>query len=129
MTSLRARLTGTVLTVGGLATTAALLLPGTAAAADPTEMLAPLLNSDCTFDQIDAALHAENPNVASALDSNPQQKQMLQQQFDQPVEQRRAAVQQYLNEHPEATQQAENDPRAEAARQTIQNVANSCHNY
>ncbi|RDI43446.1 hemophore-related protein [Nocardia mexicana] len=128
MTSLRARLTGAVLTVGGLATGAALLIPGTASA-DPTQMLAPLLNSDCTFAQVDAALHDKNPQLAQQLDANPQQKAVLQQTFDKPVEQRRAEVQQYMNEHPEAAQQAENDPRAAGASQTIQAVADSCHNY
>ena len=128
MTSMRVRFTGAVLTIGGLATTAALLIPGTASA-EPTELIAPLLTSDCTFDQVDAALHDADPAVAGRLDANPGQKQMLQQQFDQPVEQRRAAVQQYMNEHPDEAQAAENDPQAGAARQTIQTVADTCHNY
>ncbi|MBB5913058.1 hemophore-related protein [Nocardia transvalensis] len=128
MTSLRTRLTGTVLTVGGIATAAALLVPGTASA-DPTDMVAPLLNSDCTFTQVDAALHDKNPQLASMLDANPQQKAMLQQKFDQPVEQRRAELQQYAQEHPDEAQRAQNDPRADGLKQTMQEVADSCHSY
>ncbi|WP_280335127.1 hemophore-related protein [Nocardia wallacei] len=128
MFSLRPRFTGAALTVGGVATAAALLIPGTASA-DPTELVAPLLDSDCSFAQVDAALHDKNPQLAAMLDANPEQKSMLQQKFDQPVEQRRAELQQYAQQHPDQVQQAENDPRANAVRQTIQAVADSCHNY
>ncbi|MBF6171626.1 hemophore-related protein [Nocardia blacklockiae] len=128
MSSLRLRFTGAALTVGGVATTAALLFPGTASA-DPTELVAPLLNSDCTFAQVDAALHDKNPQLAAVLDANPEQKAMLQQKFDQPVEQRRAELQQYAQEHPDQAQRAENDPRAESVRATVQAVADSCHSY
>ncbi|MBF6334191.1 hemophore-related protein [Nocardia transvalensis] len=110
------------------ATALALLIPGTASA-DPTEQLAPLLDSTCTFSQVDAALHDQAPQLAAILDANPDEKAQLQQLFDQPVEQRRAQVQQYLQQHPDQVQQAENDPRAAQARQIIRSVADTCHNY
>jgi hemophore-related protein len=127
MTPLRARFAGIACT-GGLAIVAALLIPGTASA-DPTQAIAPLLDSTCTFAQVDAALHDKAPQLASAIDANPDQKAQLKQLFDQPVEQRRAQVQQYLDQHPDQVQQAENDPRSAQIQQTIQVVADSCHNY
>lgn len=120
--------TGATLTVAGLAAGAALLVPGTASA-DPTELVGPLLNSSCSFEQIDAALHDKNPQLASMLDNNPNEKAQLKAKFDQPVEQRQAEFQQYLKDHPDQAQQAEQDPRANGIRQTIQEVADSCHNY
>ncbi|NKY84084.1 hemophore-related protein [Nocardia veterana] len=116
------------LTVAGLAAGAALLVPGTASA-DPTELVAPLLNSTCSFAQVDAALHDKAPQLASILDANPDQKAELQAKFDQPVEQRRAEFQQYLAQHPDEAQRAQQDPRAAGLSRTIQEVAGSCHNY
>ncbi|WP_216895198.1 hemophore-related protein [Nocardia alni] len=128
MISPRSRLAGIALTVGGLTTAAALLTPGIAAA-DPTDMMAPLLNTTCSFDQVDRALHAKNPQMASILDQNPSMKAQLQQKFNEPPAQRRAEVQQYLAQNPNAAQQAQNDPRAGQLQQTMQAVADSCHNY
>ncbi|WP_067673333.1 hemophore-related protein [Nocardia miyunensis] len=129
MISLRnRRRTGTVLAIGGLATAAALLSPGIAAAA-PMDMVGPLLNTTCSFDQVDRALHAKNPQLASILDSNPSQKAQLKAKFDEPVQQRRAEAQQYLAQHPETQQQIQNDPRSSSLQRTIQAVADSCHNY
>ncbi|MQY19276.1 hemophore-related protein [Nocardia macrotermitis] len=122
------RRTGTVLAIGGLATVAALLSPGLAAAA-PMDMVAPLLDSTCTFDQVDRALHAKNPQLASILDQNPSQKAQLRAKFNEPIQQRHAEAQQYLAQHPEMQQQAQNDPRASGLSKTIQAVADSCHNY
>ncbi|WP_227984474.1 hemophore-related protein [Nocardia spumae] len=118
----------TTLTMAGLAAGAALLVPATASA-DPTGLAAPLLNSTCSFAQVDAALHDKAPQLASILDANPDQKAELKAKFDQPVEQRRAEFQQYLAEHPDEAQRAQQDPRAGGMSQTIQEVADSCHNY
>ncbi|WP_069162266.1 hemophore-related protein [Nocardia altamirensis] len=122
------RPTVAVLAAGGLATVAMMLSPAIAAAG-PMELAAPLLESDCSFAQVDAALHAKAPQLASMLDANPTQKAELQRKFDQPVEKRRADLQQAINENPDAVRQAENDPRTAQLRETIQAVANSCHNY
>ncbi|PXX66757.1 hemophore-related protein [Nocardia tenerifensis] len=116
------------LAAGGLATVAAFLSPALASAG-PMELAGPLLNSDCSFAQVDAALHAKAPQLASMLDSNPAQKAELQRKFDQPVEQRRAELQRAIDENPQAAQDAQNDPRYGQLRDTIQAVADSCHNY
>ena len=121
-------LAGAGLTVAGLAAGAALLVPATASA-DPTGLVAPLLNSTCSFTQVDTALHDKAPQLASILDSNPNQKAELKAKFDQPVEQRQAEFQEYLAQHPDEAQRAQQDPRASGLSQTIQEVADSCHNY
>ncbi|MBF6211697.1 hemophore-related protein [Nocardia puris] len=116
------------LAAGGLATVTVLLTPAVAAA-DPAELVGPLLTSDCTFAQVDAALHDKAPQLAAILDANPTQKAELQRRFDQPVEQRRAEFERLLAENPEAARQAENDPRAAQLRDTIAEVAAVCHQY
>ncbi|WP_054816469.1 hemophore-related protein [Nocardia arizonensis] len=128
MKRFRSRTAVAALAVGGAASAAVFLGPAIAAA-DPSSMVAPLLNSDCSFAQVDAALHAEAPQLAAALDANPNQKAQLQAAFDQPVEQRRAEFQRAIDENPEAARQAQNDPRAAQFQETINKVAAVCHNY
>ncbi|CAM4470172.1 hemophore-related protein [Nocardia ninae] len=113
---------------GGLATVAMFLSPAIASA-DPMELAGPLLTSDCSFAQVDAALHDKAPQLAAMLDANPKQKAELQRKFDQPVEQRRAELQRAIDQNPGAVQEAQNDPRYAQLRDTIRTVADSCHNY
>ncbi|BDT84915.1 hemophore-related protein [Nocardia cyriacigeorgica] len=128
MKRFRGKATLAALTVAGAATVSAFLSPAIASAG-PMELAAPLLESDCSFAQVDAALHDQAPQLAAMLDANPEIKAELQAKFDQPVEQRRAELQRYLDENPEAAQQAQNDPRAAGLSQTIQKVADTCKNY
>ncbi len=123
----RSRFAATALAAGAITALSA-LLPASASA-DPTEQLAPLLNSTCSFAQVDAALHDQAPSLAAALDNNPSAKAQVQQMFDQPIDQRRAQVQQYLAQHPDQVQQAQNDPRAQQGQQMIQKLADTCGNY
>ncbi|MBH0780530.1 hemophore-related protein [Nocardia bovistercoris] len=113
----------------GAGASAVMFLGPAIAAADPTSYAAPLLNSDCTFAQVDAALHVEAPQLAAALDANPSQKAQLQAGFDQPVEQRKAQFQRLVEENPQAAQQAQNDPRAAQFQDAINRVAATCKNY
>ncbi|MEU2031501.1 hemophore-related protein [Nocardia amamiensis] len=116
------------LAAGGFATIAVFLSPAIASAG-PMELAEPLLTSDCSFAQIDAALHAKAPQLAAMLDANPAQKAELQRKFEQPVQQRRAELQRAIDENPDAVRQAETDPRTAQLRDTIRTVADSCHNY
>ncbi|MEU7630927.1 hemophore-related protein [Nocardia sp. NPDC049220] len=114
--------------VGGFATVAMFLSPAIATA-DPMELGAPLLDSDCSFAQVDSALHDKAPQLASMLDANPTQKAELRRKFDQPVAQRRAELRRAIDENPQAARDAENDPRTAQLRDTIRTVAETCHNY
>ncbi|MEU4313282.1 hemophore-related protein [Nocardia sp. NPDC024068] len=116
----------TALTLGAAA--AAFLSPAVASAG-PLEMAEPLLTSECSFAQVDAALHDQAPELATMLDNNPDLKSQLQTKFDQPVEQRRAELQQYIEQNPQAAQQAQNDPRSQQLQATLQRVADTCQSY
>ncbi|MGW1742956.1 hemophore-related protein [Nocardia sp. NPDC001965] len=124
----RSKLGATTLALGAAAAVTAFLSPAVASAA-PTDFAEPLITSDCSFAQVDAALHDQAPEMAAMLDNNPDMKAQLQSKFDQPVEQRRAELQQYIEQNPEQAQQAENDPRSQQLRATLQGVADTCHNY
>lgn len=131
MSSLRVRPRSAAFAAGTLGTLAAVsvwLYPATASAG-PVDMVAPLLNSTCSFAQVDAALHDKAPALAQFLDQNPGTKAELQAKFDQPIEQRQAEVDAYLRDNPGAADQAANDPRAGGIAASIQAVADSCHNY
>ncbi|MGQ4600292.1 hemophore-related protein [Nocardia sp. R6R-6] len=120
--------TVTALAAGGFATLAVFLGPAIATAG-PMDFAEPLLISDCSFAQVDAALHANAPQLAAMLDANPSQKAELRRKFDQPVEQRRAELRRAIDENPDAVREAQNDPRTAQLRDTIRAVAETCHNY
>jgi len=122
----RTRLAGLTVTA---AAAAAVFLGPAVASAGPAELAEPLLTSDCTFAQVEAALRVEAPELAQLLDANPSQKAQLQERFDQPVEQRRAEFQRLLEQNPGAADQAESDPRAAQLSQVLATVAATCHNY
>ncbi|MEV6430282.1 hemophore-related protein [Nocardia sp. NPDC051463] len=131
---IRIAVAGGVLAVGA---SAALLVPGIAAAAPggPGHLLA---ETTCSFAQVDAALHAAAPELAARLDANPERKAKLEQLLDLPPEQRRAAIQQRLDdpavkerieEHRGKIEERRNDPRFTEMRDKMQTVADTCHNY
>lgn len=127
-TRLRGKIALTTATFGVAAAATAFLSPAVAAAG-PMEMAEPLLTSECSFAQVDAALHDQAPDLAAMLDNNPDMKAQLRAKFDQPVEQRRAELQQYIEQNPQAAEQAQNDPRSQQLQATLQRVADTCQNY
>ncbi|WP_433564453.1 hemophore-related protein [Nocardia sp. CA-151230] len=128
MSFVRNRRVGALFGAGAVAAVALALAPATASAS-PADLVAPLLNSTCTFAQVDAALHDKAPALASFLDQNPGYKSELQAKFALSPEQRQAELDQYLKDNPDAANQAAADPRAGGIAAAIQQVADSCHNY
>lgn len=106
--------------VGGFA---ALCGAGIAAAA-PTADIGPLINSTCSFSQIDGALHRVAPDTAARLDADPIDKALLQGAFNQPPAQRRAAFQLLLGQRPQLTPGGGPEFNAK-----LRQVVNSCHSY
>lgn len=127
MSFVRTRRFAAVAGIGGAAL--ALAFAPATASASPTDLIAPLVDSTCTFAQVDAALHAKAPALASFLDSNPDTKAKLQAEFEQTPDQRRAAIDAYLRDNPDAANQAASDPRASGVAAAIQQVADTCHDY
>ncbi|MFC8047078.1 hemophore-related protein [Nocardia sp. NPDC057353] len=129
MKSFRSRPIVASFAASGIAAVGVLLSSGAASAAPLDQLAEPLLASDCSFAQVDAALHKEAPQVAALLDSYPEQKAELAARFDVPVEQRRAELQRAIDENPEAAQEAQNDPRTQQLAGVLQRVADTCSQY
>lgn len=89
--------TRSAIAIAGFAVAAAFSGTG-AATADPMSDLEPLLNSSCSFSQIDAALHAVSPETAAQLDAAPAQKTAIQTAYEQPGDQRRTAFQTLISQ-------------------------------
>lgn len=122
--------TRAALLTAGLAAATTLLVPAVAAASPASSL--PLVQSTCSFAQIDAALHATSPALGYLIDTYPQVKQELTILFEQPVAQRQQYVDGYLAADPQLAGTADQlltGPRAEAVHRTLAVVADTCHSY
>ncbi|MFI5780283.1 hypothetical protein [Nocardia sp. NPDC051570] len=130
MISLRARFTRTAVTLGGLAATT-LLVAGTAHA-DMLESIDPLLNTNCSFEQVQNTMRAEYAPLADQLDADQQQggtkwnnmRDILSVAPDQrqaKVNERRAEVEQNV---------PQTDPQVvAAAKEIFQTIADHCSTH
>ena len=124
-------LTTTMIAAAGFAVIGAFVAPA-AASADPIDLVGPLVNSTCSFAQIDAALHATAPDVAADLDQYPDRKAQLENFFSLPIAQRQSMIQMFLANNPDAAAQGEaaaNGPQSADIKQKAQKIADTCHNY
>ncbi|MFE3193871.1 hemophore-related protein [Nocardia sp. NPDC059240] len=127
MTRISTRL---VLAGSGLAIAGSLLIPGLASAQPANG--SGLLDTTCTYAQIDAALRAQAPDAAAKLDGDANKQARLQELLSLPVDQRKAKAQEYLDAHPEARdkmQQKRNSPEFQQKKAAMQAVLDGCHNY
>ncbi|MFC9788818.1 hemophore-related protein [Rhodococcus sp. NPDC127528] len=119
------------LLVAGLASAGALLLPGPASA-DAVSPAQPLLQTSCSFAQVDAALQANAPKLAQRLDKHPKLEAKLTALLAKPADQRQQAVDDFTAKHPKLAQrleQARTGPNADKINARIATVADTCHNY
>ncbi|MCX5042235.1 hemophore-related protein [Aldersonia sp. NBC_00410] len=129
MTTTRTRFARAALTTAGLAVAGAFLLPGTASAAPADN---PLLQTTCSFAQVDAAAHHVAPHLAQRLDAHPDRKAKVAQFFDKTPAERAEAAQQFLDKHPQAKQRIEDGkshPRFGEFKDKARQIADTCHNY
>lgn len=92
----------------------------------------PLIETTCTYPQIEAALRAEAPQAADKLASNPNAQNKIQQLLGLPVDQRRQRIQGFLDHNPDLARMAEEKratPEGQEMLQQMQRVAATCPNY
>lgn len=116
---------GAAAAVYGFAVATAVFGAG-AATADPMGDLEPLLSSNCSFAQVDAALHQVAPDTAAQLDAVPAQKSAIQAAYEKPADQRRAAFQQLVADQQKAGVSATANPEFGAK---LNQVVDTCHQY
>lgn len=92
----------------------------------------PLIETTCTYAQIEAAMKVEAPELAAELAQQPQAQRQLQALLALPVDQRRQRLDQALNRNPQrlTTFADQRDtPEGQAKVQMLTQIANTCGNY
>jgi hemophore-related protein len=101
-----------------------------AAAALPLD--GPLIETSCSYPQIEAALRAEAPQAADRLAGNPQAQNRIQELLALPVDQRRQRIQGFLDRNPDVARMAEErraSPQGQERLARMARVAETCANY
>jgi hemophore-related protein len=107
-------LTRLAVAVGGLALS--LTVGAGTASADPD--LGPIVNTNCNYAQVMAALNAQDPAAAAQLNSSPMAQSALQQFLASPPSQRM-----------QMAQRMQSSPRAQQYFGLVESVAATCNNY
>lgn len=107
-------LTRFTVAVGGLA----LSLTAGAGIASATPDLGPAVNTTCTYDQLVAALNAEDPTVAAFFNSDPEMQDGLRQFLAGSPSQRRQTAQEIAS-----------NPDSAPYLDSLQRTFATCHNY
>ncbi|MCP9275910.1 hemophore-related protein [Mycolicibacterium arenosum] len=112
-----------------LAAAAVVLVPMSAATAEPA---GPLIETTCSYEQLDAALRIEAPQVADRLAQNPTAQQRVRDFLALPVDQRRDRVQDVLARNPDWQQKIDEKrgtPEGQQKIDTMNRIATTCPGY
>ncbi|WP_082983807.1 hemophore-related protein [Mycobacterium sp. 1165178.9] len=96
----------------------ALSLTAGAGVASAAPDLGPAVNTTCTYDQLVAALNAEDPTVATFFNSDPEMQDGLRQFLAGSPSQRRQTAQEIAN-----------NPDSQPYLDSLQRTFATCHNY
>lgn len=99
------------------------------AAAEPSGKL---IETTCSYQQVDAALQAEAPQLADRLHSRPEAQSKVQELLALPVPERRDRVQGFLDRNPDvraAVERRRSTPEGQATVAKLNRIAETCHNY
>ncbi|MGX9216125.1 hemophore-related protein [Mycobacteroides abscessus subsp. abscessus] len=107
-------LTKTIAAVGGI--TMALSAGAILASADP--VTDEMVNSTCTYEQANAALHAENPMAAEYFDASPPNQQFMREFLSSPKDKRVSMI-----------NQVKGNQGIEYVIPVFQQMVRSCHKY
>ncbi|MBA0046096.1 hemophore-related protein [Mycobacterium sp. NPDC050853] len=107
-------LTKIAATVGGVAL--ALSAGAGLASADP--VTDEMVNTTCTYDQANAALHAENPTAAQYFDQSPANQQFMQEFLGSPKDKRVSMI-----------NQVRGNQGIEYVIPVFQQMVRACHKY
>lgn len=100
------------------------------ASAEPGD--GPLVQTSCSYPQLEAALQVEAPDLSARLAQNAEAQTKLQAFFALPVDQRKLRIQQKLAENPDWQAKIDakrNTPEGQEKVQLARRIADTCHNY
>lgn len=116
------------LVAGGAAVAGSLLTAPSAAALPPN----PLINTTCSFEQIQAAVRVEAPQFAERMAAKPEAEAKMREFLALPIDQRQARMQEKINSNPDKVAMIEEKmatPEGQERLQTMQRVADTCSTY
>lgn len=105
------------------------LMTAAAASAQPA---GPLIETTCSYAQLEAALQVEAPEASTRLAENPDARARVQTLLGLPIDQRRQRVQSFLDRNPDVAsmiEQKRNTPDGRDKLLKMQRIADTCHNY
>jgi hemophore-related protein len=100
------------------------------ASAEPGD--GPLIETTCSYAQLEAALQVEAPEASARLAERPDAQAKLQEVVALPVDQRRVRLQQLLDRNPDVRAKIEekrSTPEGQEKIQMLARIADTCHNY
>lgn len=92
----------------------------------------PLIETTCSYAQLEAALQVEAPQASARLAQRPDAQAKLRELVALPVDQRRQRVQQFLDRNPDVRARIDekrNTPEGQQKVQMLTRVADTCHDY
>lgn len=119
-----------VAVVAGALTAVLLLAPTAAATGQPGD--GPLIHTTCSYEQLYAALRVEAPDLAAELDQRPAAQDKLRGLAVMSVEQREQQLNSVLDRNPgwrEKLNEKWNTPEGQDKAAVAGRIAGSCHNY
>lgn len=116
--------------IGGFAIATALgLVTAGPASAQPA---GPLIETTCSYAQIEAALQVEAPEASGRLAERPNAQAKIQELLALPIDQRRQRVKSFMDRNPDVASmiaQKRNTPEGQDKLIKMQRIADTCHNY
>jgi hemophore-related protein len=112
----------------GLAGAMSLVTAGAASA----QSAGPLIETTCSYAQIEAALQVEAPEASARLSERPDAQAKIQELLGLPVDQRRQRVQSFMDRNPDVAsmiRQKRNTPEGQEKLLKMQRIADTCHDY
>lgn len=107
----------------------AVLVPVTIAQAEPT---GPLIETTCSYEQLDAAVRVEMPQLAAKLEQNPNAQRKVRDFLALSADQRKQRVQEMLDRNPDwqsTIDEKRNTPEGQDKIAKLNRIADTCHGY
>jgi hemophore-related protein len=108
---------------------AMLLMTAGPASAQPS---GPLIETTCSYAQLEAALQVEAPEASARLADRPDAQAKIQELLGLPVDERRQRMQSFMDRNPDVAsmiRQKRNTPEGQNKVAKMQRIADTCHNY
>ena len=112
--------------MGGLVAAAAALTVTGVASADAPSGNHPLLSTTCSYDQVVAAMKANNPKAEARFEKHPKAQERLKKILAMTPADRQKKYDEFKDKHPKAAERLANGPKHEKARAVLNKALETC---